>query len=76
MWIKWAIQIGLAALGYFIPALKPPSPEADAQKSKDQAAGATSALKAKVEGDAIEKSVADGVAANPGSLRQHDANEL
>lgn len=76
MWIKWAIQIGFSLLGCIFPALKPPSPEADAQKSKDEAKGAEDALKARVESDAIERNVAASVAADPSSLRKHDSNEI
>lgn len=73
---KLIVNLILSGLGAIWPALKPKSPEAEAQKAQDEAASANSLLKAKVEGEKIEKSVADSVAADPGSLRKPDKFEL
>lgn len=76
MWWKIGIDVLMSVLSFVFPALKPPSPEAEAQKQKDRADGAESLLKARIEGDAIENNVAAAVAADPSKLREHDRFEL
>ena len=76
MWIKIAVQFVLGLLGAFFPALKPPSPDAKAQKAEDEAKGATDLLKAKMEGEKIENRVDADYAANPSKLREPDKFKL
>jgi hypothetical protein len=57
------------------PGLAPPDPAAVSQANKDRADTATAELKAKVEGDDVEKNLRARFDAHPGELRKHDKFE-